>query len=105
MTDTLQFLYLLKLRKDLLKDTNWTKNDNHLVEQHFLRLQTDTLAGKVILAGRTLNEDPSSFGLVIFEAESEVAAHEYMITDPAVQEGVMTATLFPYSVALLKKNP
>lgn len=105
MSDTLQFLYILKLRKDLHEEANWTKTDNKIVEQHFLRLQADTLEGKVILAGRTLNEDPSSFGIVIFEADSEIAAREYMDTDPAVLEGVMNATLFPYSVALMKKNP
>ena len=105
MPEKLQFLYVLKLREDLLEDANWTTDDNQIVEQHFLRLQSDTLTGKVILAGRTLNEDPSSFGIVIFEAESEITAREYMGTDPAVQEGVMSATLFPYSVPLMKKNP
>jgi uncharacterized protein YciI len=105
MPEKLQFLYVLKLREDLLEDANWTTNDNKIVEQHFLRLQSDTLAGKVILAGRTLNEDPTSFGIVIFEADSEKAAQEYMDSDPAVQEGVMSSTLFPYRVALLKTNP
>jgi len=105
MPEKLQFLYVLRLREDLLEDANWTTADNQIVELHFLRLQSDTLVGKVILAGRTLNEDPTSFGIVIFEAESELAAREYMDTDPAVQEGVMSATLFPYSVALMKKNP
>jgi hypothetical protein len=55
----------------------------------------------VILAGRTLNTDESSFGIVIFKAESEDAARAIMNNDPAVQAGVMHARLFPYRIALM----
>lgn len=50
-------------------------------------------------AGRTLEK---TFGLVIFEAESEVEARRLMNNDPAVTEGMMTAELFPYHVALIR---
>ena len=59
--------------------------------------------GRVILAGRTLNEsDPSQFGVVIFEAESEDEARKVMEADDAVKEQIMTAQLFPFSVALIR---
>jgi uncharacterized protein YciI len=48
----------------------------------------------VILAGRTLNSDESSFGIVIFTAESVEAARAIMTNDPAVQAGVTHARLF-----------
>ncbi|NLL89375.1 MAG: hypothetical protein GX228_10760 [Firmicutes bacterium] len=41
-----------------------------------------------------------AFGVVIFEADSEEEARFLMETDPAVEEGIMTAELFPYRVAL-----
>jgi uncharacterized protein YciI len=57
----------------------------------------------VLLAGRTLNEsDPSQFGVVIFEAASEEEARAVMEADDAVREKIMTAQLFPFSVALIK---
>ncbi len=100
-----QFLYVLKLRPDLLKEENWTDQDNKLVEEHFKRLEQDTIAGKVILAGRTLTgEDPEGFGIVIFKDNSMEDAQVYLDTDPTVKAGVMTAKLYPYRVALIQKK-
>ena len=46
--------------------------------------------------------DSDGFGIVIFEVDSEEEAQLFMETDPAVKEGIMTATLFPYRVALIR---
>ena len=43
------------------------------------------------------------FGIVILEVNSEEEAIALMEDDPAVKEGIMTATIFPYRVALLRK--
>ncbi len=96
-----QFLYRLKLREDLIDDANWTETDNKIVELHFLRLKKDVEEKKVILAGRTVNPDSSQFGIVIFYAESDQEAEQYMNEDPAVKNGVMSATLYPFRVTLL----
>ncbi|MFL5803143.1 MAG: YciI family protein [Roseiflexaceae bacterium] len=53
-----------------------------------------------MLAGRTLNTDPSSFGIIILRADTEATARGIMEDDPAVQQGVMRAELFPYRIAL-----
>ncbi|TFG25957.1 MAG: hypothetical protein EU533_00335 [Promethearchaeota archaeon] len=98
-----EYLYVLKLRSDLLVEDAWTEKEENIVGNHFSRLKMDTDNGKVILAGRTLNSDDTQFGIVIFLDESWDSAMEYMNKDPAVQEGVMTATLYPYRVALMKK--
>jgi uncharacterized protein YciI len=98
-----EYIYVLKLRPDLLDDEAWTDKEEKIVSDHFNRLKTDTEAGKVILAGRTLNSDTTQFGIVIFIDESWDTALDYMKKDPAVLEGVMTATLYPYRVALMKK--
>ena len=98
-----QFVYVLKLIPRLLNEKNWTKQDSQIVGRHFRRLQQLHKEGKVILAGRTLNEtDPSQFGVVIFEADSEEEARKIMEGDDAVKEKIMTAQLFPFSVALIK---
>ncbi|WP_218673914.1 YciI family protein, partial [Candidatus Entotheonella palauensis] len=62
-----------------------------------------TEQGVVILAGRTLNTDASSFGIVILQADSEATAHQVMQEDPAVKHEVMHAELFPYRIALMAK--
>lgn len=99
-----QYAIMLKLVPRLLDDANWTEADNKAVSAHFLRLKGLTEKGTVILAGRTLNSDASQFGLVIVEVENEQEAREIMDGDPAVASGVMTASLFPYSVALMRSE-
>jgi uncharacterized protein len=98
-----QFIYVLKLIPRLREEKNWTKEDSEIVGRHFRRLQQLHKEGKVILAGRTLNEsNPSQFGVVIIEAGSEAEARKMMEEDDAVKEKIMTAQLFPFSVALIK---
>jgi uncharacterized protein len=98
-----QFVYVLKLTPRLLDEKNWTKQDEQIVGRHFRRLQQLHKEGRVLLAGRTLNEsDPSQFGVVIFEAASEEEARALMEADDAVKEKIMTAQLFPFRVALIK---
>jgi len=98
-----QFVYVLKLTPRLLDAKNWTEKDNQIVGRHFRRLQQMHKDGRLILAGRTLNEsDPSQFGVVIFEADSEDDARKVMGADDAVREQIMTAQLFPFGVALIR---
>ena len=74
-----------------------------MVGRHFARLAKATDAGQAILAGRTTEALDKTFGLVIFEAESEEAARLFMESDPAVEANIMSAMLHPYSVALYRK--
>lgn len=64
-----------------------------------------TRRGVVVLGGRTLDSDPSSFGIVIFRAGSQAAAEGIMRGDPAVSAGIFRAELFPHSVALMEGKP
>lgn len=96
----MEFIHVLKLIPRLHKEENWTTADEDIVQHHFQRLKEFTEAGVVILAGRTLNEEENAFGIVIFEAEDAEKAKAFMKEDPAVKEGIMTAELFPYRVAL-----
>jgi len=98
----MQFIYVLKLRPRLLIEENWTDTDEEIVSRHFQKLQSLLNEGKLILAGKTDGLDEKTFGIVIFEAESKEEAIKIMKNDPAVKEGIMTAELFPYHVALLR---
>lgn len=53
--------------------------------------------------GRTTEALDKTFGLVIFEAETEEAARLFMESDPVVVANIMTGTLHPSSVALLRR--
>jgi uncharacterized protein YciI len=102
---TRQFIYVLRLVPRLYSDSNWTKEDNEVLERHFARFQEATKSGQLILAGRTKEPGDKTFGVAIFEASDEAAARTFMQADPAVAGGLMTAELHPFAVALERKNP
>lgn len=104
MVNKKQFVYVLTLIPRLYEDSNWTPYDEEIIHRHYMRLQNNTAVGKVILAGRTLNSATERFGLVIFEAESDEEALEFMKGDPAVMEGIMTAELYPYRIAVMRSG-
>ena len=100
----MQFLYRIQPTRSEMLSEGPTAAEADVIQRHFSYLQRLMMAGAVQMAGRTLNTDDSSFGIVIFEAESEEAASEIVQNDPAVQKGVMHAELFPFRTALLLEN-
>jgi uncharacterized protein YciI len=58
--------------------------------------------GTMLLFGRTTENDARTFGIALFQVESEQEAQEIMAHDPAVRGGVMRATLHPYRIAFMK---
>ena len=98
-----QYVYVLRLAPQFHQESAWTDVENAIVARHFERLTQAAQSGQLVLAGRTLEPLAATFGLVIFEAEGEAAARAFMESDPAVQAGLMTATLHPYAVALQRK--
>jgi uncharacterized protein YciI len=68
------------------------------VGAHFARLESLFRQGVISFVGRTTDDEPSTFGVVVFEAESQDAAYFIAADDPAIQHGVMTAEVFPFEV-------
>jgi uncharacterized protein YciI len=95
-----QWLYILKPARPGMVTEGPTPEEAETVLRHFAYLSDLTDKGVMILVGRTQNADENTIGLAIFEAEDESAARTIMGNDPAIVGGVMTATLYPYRVAL-----
>lgn len=96
-----EYLYVLKPTRLAMLTEGPTEREQNIVAEHFAHLTRLTEAGVMILVGRTQNADENTMGLAIFRAEDDDAAREIMNSDPAVSNGVMTATLYPYKVALI----
>ncbi len=94
------YLYRIQPTRAAMLIEGTTPEEGAIIEQHFAYLQDLTAQGVVILAGRTLNTDPSGFGIVIFRAVDDDDARALMNSDPAVRQGVIRAELFPYRIAL-----
>ncbi|MDX1990855.1 MAG: YciI family protein [bacterium] len=97
-----QYLYRIQpTRLEMLHES--TLREQEIVGQHFRYLQQLMAEGTLILAGRTLNTDDSTFGIVIFNA-SDDDAQAIATNDPAVMQRVMRAEVFPYRVALIQET-
>ena len=95
-----QYLYRIQPTRPAMLSEGPTEQDSTIVAEHFGYLQQLAAAGQVLMAGRTTTADEHSFGLVVFTAASDDAAHALMSADPAVRQGVMRAELFPFRIAL-----
>jgi uncharacterized protein YciI len=98
--NVMQFLYRLTPVRIEMVTVGPAAEEQAIVSEHFSRLEALAEEGVVLLAGRTQDDSPRTFGLVILQAESDEQAREIMDNDPAVQKGVMRAELFPFRIAL-----
>jgi len=81
-----------------------TEQESRVVSDHYSYLKELMEQGTVILAGRTQNTDYSSFGIVIFNAQSLEMARKVVENDPAVKKTVMRAELYPYRIAMFNAD-
>jgi uncharacterized protein len=95
-----QFLYRVEPARPGFLSAPTSDEEAH-VEAHFAYLVRLARDGVVLLAGRTLNEDGTTFGIVLLEAPSTDEARNVMRGDPAVFAGVFTAQLFPIRIAIV----
>ncbi len=95
----LQFIYVLKpVRLAMLSDGP-SEAEAEVLGQHVAFLNTLLEESVAVLFGRTQTTGAETFGIVVLRAQSDEHARLLMNADPAVANGVMTASLFPFSVA------
>ena len=80
--------------------TGPTADEAAVINRHFNYLSDLCQRQIVVLAGRTTTNDNHVFGICILRAEDIDEAQRMVDGDPAVAEGVMTAALYPFRIAL-----
>lgn len=78
-----------------------TDDEVAAVRAHFAYLQHLTAAGICRLAGRTDGMGMDTIGIVLYRAATLSDATELAHNDPAVVNGVMTATIHDFRLGLL----
>jgi uncharacterized protein YciI len=92
------YIYLIHpLRHDFFESP--TPQEEVAMSAHFEYLKKATAEGVVLLAGPCLDE---TFGVVVFNAESDESARAFMLNDPSVQNNVMMAELHPMRISLMR---
>ena len=95
----MEFLYKTTAARLGMVTEGPREDEKEILNRHFKYLESLTEQGTVLLFGRSQNSDATTFGIVIFRADSEKEARSIMSGDPAVKQGVMRAELYPYKVA------
>ncbi len=95
-----EYIYLLHPLRHEFFD-NPTSLEEQALDDHFTYLKQATENGRVVLAGPCLDE---TFGVIVFRAESDEAARQFMLDDPAVSSNVMMAELHPFRISLIERH-
>lgn len=98
------FLYKLHPTRPQMLSEGPTPGEGEALGAHVQYLEQLAAKDVVLVAGRTQEDGPESFGIVILRADSERDARAVMEADPGVSRGVMSATLFPYRIAVLGRS-
>ena len=93
------FIYVLRATRPAMIDDPRPEEESRL-EEHSDYLARALDQGRLVLAGPCLDGE---FGVVVFRADTEQAAREFMEGDPAVRHGLMAAELHPFRVSLSGK--
>lgn len=80
-----------------------TPEEARILEAHAAYVKDQTDKGVVVMAGRTQENDESSFGIVVFRTETDQKARDVMNHDPGVRHGVMQGDLYPFKIAFMGK--
>ncbi len=96
------FVYVLRAVRPAMLIDGMTRAEEEAVTRHVVYLQEHAERGDMLLFGRTDTNDEGTFGLVVFEADSQRDARALMERDPAVEGGVMRAELRRYRVAYMR---
>jgi len=100
MAETSQFLYRIVPTRAEMLVSGPTERERDVIDAHFAHLQKLAADGVVLMAGRTVDTGPATWGIVVFQAASLAEAEAMMRGDPAIAQGVMHCELFPYRVAV-----
>lgn len=92
------YIYVLKLINRFEDPNQWTKNDESIIDEHFIRIKNDYEQGKILHVGKTLREDKDGFGIVVFKEENLDLANQYMLDDPAIKHKIMTGNCQAYKI-------
>ena len=94
------YLYRIQPVRPAMLSEGPTEDEMRITGEHFEYLQRQLRAGTLILAGRTLNSDYSSFGIAIINARDDEHMRQLTADDPGVKQKLFRAEWYPYRIAL-----
>ncbi|MCY4072542.1 MAG: YciI family protein [Chloroflexi bacterium] len=94
------YLYKIQPVRPAMLSEGPSAEETQITNEHFEYLRAQMEEGTLILAGRTLNSDYSSFGIAIFNARDDAHMQQLTEADPGVAKRLFRAEWYPYRIAL-----
>lgn len=94
------YIYRIQPVRPEMLSAGPTAEETRVAGEHFDYLQRLMNEGVLILAGRTLTRDYSSFGIAIFTARDDEHMRAITAGDPGVVQKLFRAEWHPYRIAL-----
>ncbi len=94
------YIYRIQPVRPEMLSSGATEEEAGITAEHFAYLDKLMNEGALILAGRTLNSDYSSFGIAIFNARDDDHMRQITAGDPGVAKKLFRAEWYPYRIAL-----
>jgi uncharacterized protein YciI len=98
------FAFVYKVSSQELRKSGPRPEDMPAFQGHVKYLRTLAEQGTSLFSGHTLNNDESSFGLLVVRADSEAAARKIMEADPIIQAGLLQGTVIPFGIGTIGKD-
>lgn len=93
------WIYIVRLVRTDMLQTGPTETEQATLGRHGAFIMDLVGKGTMIFVGRTLTTGPETFGLSVIKAADEASARAIVDADPAVEEGLMRADLYPFHLA------
>lgn len=93
------YIYDMALKSDYHDISAWDGQIQDVLHQHSDYLNRAVQHGRVMLMGQTDAAPKDNYGLVLFEAENQADAEEFINSDPAIARGIMVGRAFPFKLA------
>jgi len=94
------YIYRIQPVRPAMLSEGPTAEEARITGEHFAYLKRLMEEGLLILAGRTLNNDYSAFGIAIFQARDDAQMRQIVAEDPGVAQKLFRAEWHPYRIAL-----
>src|SRR5262245_18455962 len=99
------YIYVIRPARPARLTEGPTAEEQAVLATHVAYIQQLLESGRLVLAGRTTDNGPATFGIVMFHARDMQEARQTMENDPPVRAGVFTGEVYPYSIAFKSFAP
>ncbi len=92
------YIYDMSLNSNYHDASTWNAQVHEVFHQHSDFLNRAVQHGRILFMGQTDTAPMDNYGVVLFEAENQEDADDFIRSDPAIARGIMVGRAFPFKL-------